>query len=62
MLKEAFGTGTAATVHHISKIAYKNEIIDLNPEKHVIANHIKKTLESIKIGQYPDKHNWLVKI
>ena len=40
----------------------KNDVIDLNPEKHVIANHIKKTLESIKIGQYPDKHNWLVKI
>jgi branched-chain amino acid aminotransferase len=61
-LQEAFGTGTAATVHHISKIAYKNDIIDLNPEKHLIANHLKKTLESIKTGQYPDKHNWLVKI
>lgn len=61
-LQEAFGTGTAATVHHISKIAYKNDSLILHPENHVIANHIKNTLEGIKTGQYPDNHNWLVRI
>lgn len=59
-LQEAFGTGTAATVHHISKIAYNEESMELHPENFQIANHIKKTLEGIKMGDFEDKHNWLV--
>ena len=61
-LQEAFGTGTAATVHHISRIGYQDFAFSLQPEKHFIGNRIKEELENIKVNAIPDRHNWLVKI
>ncbi|MFL5729996.1 MAG: branched-chain amino acid aminotransferase [Cytophagaceae bacterium] len=62
-LKDAFGTGTAATITHISVINYKGEDLYL-PEssKREISNRLGKTLNDIKLGKMEDKHKWVLKI
>ncbi len=61
-LKEMFGTGTAATITHISKFAYNGVDYNLNPDKNIIASRLKKELESIKTNKIEDRYNWLLKI
>jgi branched-chain amino acid aminotransferase len=62
-LKDAFGTGTAATITHISVINYKGEDMYL-PEvsKREISNKLNQTLNDIKLGKIEDKHKWVLKI
>jgi branched-chain amino acid aminotransferase len=60
-LKEAFGTGTAATVAPINGIGFKGVDYELVDEKPV-AEKIKQTLDSIKTGKSKDRFNWTVRI
>jgi len=62
-LKDAFGTGTAATIAQISSITYKDEKLILPPlnERH-LSNKIGKILQDIKRGRREDKYNWIYKI
>ena len=63
MLKEMFGTGTAAVVSHVSDFSYKGEIYHLPAlEERKIAPAVKKILEDYKKGLHPDKFNWLVPV
>ena len=63
MLKEMFGTGTAAVVSHVSDFSYKGEIYHLPAmEDRKIAPAVKKILEDYKKGLHPDKFNWLVPV
>ncbi|MEX2589700.1 MAG: branched-chain amino acid aminotransferase [Chitinophagales bacterium] len=62
-LKDAFGTGTAATISHISNIGYKNKNLILpDPESRIISNRIKDELNKIKLSRAEDKYNWMYKI
>ncbi len=63
-LKEAFGTGTAATIAQIKKIAHngKDYAIGESPGARVLSNRLLKTLDNIKYGREADPHNWIVKI
>ena len=62
-LKEAFGTGTAATIAHIELIGYEGEEYALPPvTERVFSNKVLKALEEIKTGLLPDKFNWLYKV
>ncbi len=61
-LKEAFATGTAATVAPIEHLHYKGEDIRLNVEGDTLASVLKKKLDSIKRGFSRDSHNWVVPI
>jgi len=59
-LKDAFGTGTAATVAPIGVIGYRDVEYELPPvETRTISNWLKKELWSIRKGLSPDTHNWL---
>lgn len=62
-LKDVFGTGTAATITHISDLGYKGENLSL-PEinTRVISNMLKEELDGIKKGLLEDKHNWMFKV
>jgi branched-chain amino acid aminotransferase len=62
MLKEAFATGTAATVAPIEHLHYKGEDIRLNVEGDTLANILKKKLDSIKRGYTLDTHGWVVPV
>jgi branched-chain amino acid aminotransferase len=62
-LKEAFGTGTAATIAHIERINVKGKDYFL-PEKDqsAFSNQVLNELDGIKYGSISDTRNWIVKI
>jgi branched-chain amino acid aminotransferase len=62
-LQEAFGTGTAATIAHISTIGFEGKDYDLPKiEERIFSNRVSRELENIRRGKSEDKHNWMVKI
>ena len=62
-LQDAFGTGTAATITHISVINYKGKDYELpSTNKRDLSNKIGKALSDIKLGHAPDKFGWIYKI
>ncbi len=60
-LKEAFGTGTAATIAPIGVIGHNGQDYNL-PENRPLAQKMKKTLDEIKTGKIEDIHGWTLKI
>jgi branched-chain amino acid aminotransferase len=59
-LTEAFGTGTAATIANISKIAYGDKEYNLKKiDETFFSYKVKDELNKIKSGQIPDRHNWI---
>lgn len=62
-LREAFGTGTAATIAHIAKINVNGKDYNL-PEKgpDAFSNKVLNELDGIKYGTIPDSRGWIVKI
>lgn len=62
-LKEAFGTGTAATIAHIAKINVNGKDYVL-PEKgpDAFSNKVLNELDGIKYGTISDSRGWIVKI
>lgn len=62
-LKDAFGTGTAATIAHIKTIGYNGKDFSLPPvSSRDFSNRILDTLEKLKRGEIEDKYNWLLHI
>ncbi|MDB0062474.1 branched-chain amino acid aminotransferase [Crocinitomicaceae bacterium] len=62
-LQDAFGAGTAATIVHIAKLGYGEEIYELpSIESRTISNRIKEELNDIKSGKKPDEMNWCLRI
>lgn len=62
-LKEAFGTGTAASVAPIGKLTFHTEVMQLRPvEEWDTMNWIKTTLDDIRYGRIEDKHDWILHI
>ena len=62
-LQDAFGAGTAATIAHIAKIGFRDEIFILpSIESRTLSNKIKEGLNAIKNGSQPDPFNWCLRI
>ncbi|MGB0882204.1 MAG: branched-chain amino acid aminotransferase [Vicingaceae bacterium] len=62
-LKDAFGTGTAATLAQISSITYEGERYELPPlSSRTLSNEIGQIIQDIKRGKAVDTHNWIYKI
>jgi branched-chain amino acid aminotransferase len=62
-LKEAFGTGTAATIAHISLINHEGTDYPLPAvEEREFSNKVLKALDEIKTGRAEDKWNWVYKL
>ncbi len=62
-LQEAFGTGTAATIAHISLIGFEGKDYQLPPvENRIFSHRVSKELDNIRTGRAEDKHNWMYKI
>ena len=63
ILKEAFGSGTAAVVSHISEITHGNIHMVLPPEeKDKISNMLYNEINGLRAGTIEDKRNWLVPV
>ncbi len=62
-LQEAFGTGTAATIAHISKINVGDTDYTL-PEKpkDAFSYKVLETLDAIKYGKSEDPYGWIIKV
>ena len=62
-LKDAFGTGTAATITHIAAIHYNGKDLELpDPAKRELSNKLNKSLIDIKHGHAEDKHKWVYRV
>jgi branched-chain amino acid aminotransferase len=62
-LKDAFGTGTAATITHIETINYKGKDYVLpSIESRTLSTKLSQTLVDIKHGVIEDKFNWVHRI
>ncbi|MBU0695842.1 MAG: branched-chain amino acid aminotransferase [Bacteroidetes bacterium] len=62
-LKEAFGSGTAAVVSHISEITHDDTLMVLpNVEEREISNMLFKEINGLRAGTIADKRNWLVPV
>ena len=62
-LKDAFGTGTAATVTHISEIHYNGtDLVLPDVSKRELSTKLAEELINIRLGKAEDKFNWIHKI
>lgn len=62
-LKEAFGTGTAATIAHIISIGYKDKDYQLPAiEERKFSPRVDTTLRNIRKGHEADTFGWMVKV
>jgi branched-chain amino acid aminotransferase len=59
-LREAFGTGTAATVTHIGRIRHRGRDLLLPPvESRRVGPSVREALCAIAAGRGPDPHGWV---
>lgn len=62
-LKEAFGTGTAASISHIAELTYHDLHIVLPEQKNwEISEWVKQEMNDIRYGRKADTHGWIVKV
>jgi len=63
ILKEVFGTGTAATIANISLFGFEDKQYPLPPiTGSLFSAKVAKELDGIRKGNIRDKHNWTYKI
>lgn len=59
-LREAFGSGTAAVISHVSSILYGDYEIDLPPvEQRTVGPWLKDQINGVRSGRLPDTRGWL---
>ncbi len=62
-LKEAFGTGTAASIAPIAELTIHDEHMKLPPVADwKVANWVKQEMDNIRYGRVPDTHGWIYKV
>ncbi|HHH54901.1 MAG TPA: branched-chain amino acid aminotransferase [Bacteroidetes bacterium] len=61
-LKEIFGSGTAAIVANINKLAVGDEIMTFDVDNYEIAPMISETINKMRKGEIPDKYGWIVSL
>ncbi len=62
-LKEAFGTGTAASITPIAELTYHDNHMKLaNVDTWETTNFLKKELSDIRYGRKEDNHGWVYKV
>ncbi|MCL4114199.1 UNVERIFIED_CONTAM: hypothetical protein GTU68_031844 [Idotea baltica] len=61
-LQEVFGSGTAAVISPVYKVAAKGIEMVLDPEKYVIAPFLKAQIEGIRKGEIEDSFGWTEKV
>lgn len=62
ILREVFGTGTAATISMIKELRYKDFEMTFDVDSWKTAPAIKQWLNDIRVGNREDKYQWMYKI
>ncbi len=62
-LEDAFGAGTAATIAHVAKFGYRDEVFDLPAiETRHFSSKVKQYLDDVKSGKIADEFGWCLKV
>lgn len=62
-LKEAFGTGTAASIAPIASLTYKEDRMELSAvETWKVATWVKEEMNNIRYGKVEDTRGWVFKV
>ena len=61
-LQEAFGSGTAAVISFVNKIAFGEQIIHLDPDQYSVAPFLKKYVEGLRNGRREDHFGWTQRV
>jgi len=61
-LREAFGTGTAATISPIKELAYDGLEMRMDTDKWTVSPEVKRRLDAIREGRSPDIYQWMFPI
>ncbi len=61
-LKEVFGSGTAALVANVNKIAHAGNIMELNPDNFDISLYLKARINGLRDGTIEDTYGWMTPI
>lgn len=59
-LQEIFGTGTAAVIAMVNKMAIDDYMIELDSSKYKVAPFAKSYIEALRNGTRKDIHGWIV--
>ena len=62
LLKEVFGTGTAATISLIKELKYKDYEMRFDVDTWETAPEIKRRMNQFRYGQTADIHGWMYKV
>lgn len=63
VLRECFGTGTAATLSHVRRIRYRDRDLELpSVEERTIGPKVRERLVAIATGQAPDPYGWVEEV
>jgi len=62
-ITEVFGAGTAATIAHIVKVGFRDEVLELSSvETRTFSNKVKNYLDDLKSGKVEDTLGWCLKV
>ncbi len=62
-LQEAFGIGTAAVASHVSKIGYKDMVMELPPlSERKVGEFVKSSINGLRSGKIKDTRGWVVPV
>ncbi len=62
LLKEAFGTGTAAVISPIGKLKWGDKVMEIGTEIGEVAGKLYNTVTGIQTGKLTDKPDWVVDV
>lgn len=61
-LEEVFGSGTAAVISFVNKLAFGDTIIHLDPEAFKTAPFLKSYIEGLRSGRKMDRFGWIKRV
>lgn len=62
LLKEVFGTGTAATITMIKELRYKDFVMQFDINSWQVCTKVKQKLIDIREGRVADRYDWLMSV
>lgn len=62
LLKEVFGTGTAATISFIKELRYEEYTMHFDVDQWNVAPEVKNRMNNIRYGKTQDTHCWMMKV
>jgi len=61
-LQEVFGTGTAAVISFVNKLAFGDTVLQLNSDQYTIGPSIKSYIEQLRSGHQKDRYGWIKRV